>query len=82
MLGGCDVPLERQRQLTIKERNEFLASPLRPQGQSDSGQTVNGIEAEEDVIVLEGPIIRDNYIEYREGVTGDTAPSTHRSARR
>lgn len=41
------------RPLTIKEWNELIASSLGTEGQRDSREAVNGIKAEENIIVLE-----------------------------
>lgn len=41
------------RLLTIKEWNELIASSLGTEGQRDSREAVNGIKAEENIVVLE-----------------------------
>lgn len=37
---------------TVEERNEFLPSALGAQGKGDGRETSNGVQAEDDIVVL------------------------------
>lgn len=40
--------------LTVEEGNELLASTFCAQGKSDGREPVDGVEAEKDIVVLDG----------------------------
>lgn len=50
------------RWLTIEKRDEFLASALGAQGKGDGRKAMDGIEAEENVIVLPAKGVSDEHV--------------------
>ena len=49
----------RSRRLTIEERDKLLPGALRTEGEGDGGEPVNGVQAEQDIIVLQAKVSRE-----------------------